>query len=484
MERSVSAHILFTRTRDSCDVSRLSPPVADSLFSSPCFVGGFSSSGTKLAAVDYQGLRVLNTNDFREIYRARRQNIQYVSFSPCERYVVTYEKFTEGDNLFIWSLSQPQPVYAFTKRKINKPDWPLIKWAEDGSMFLYKSNEVIEMYRLNSGNPVSLITDEVVSSYSLGAKLPGKVITFMGEVKAEKAKACLYFIENNNFRLVTDFRFTKAQEAAVLWNAQETAALLWCQTDVDTTGRSYYGEHSLQILSEKGGKNVKTEEGPIYDVAWSPVGDEFIVISGYMPAKSVLYNSAGNKKTQIAQHHRNTIRWNKAGDLFILAGFGNLQGDIEIWQRNPLQQVGSCKNHSTVACEWAPCGRIFISAVLTPRMRVDNGYTINRYTGEAVYSINTDGELWQIEWLPNYSEFKPEPIIVTEKAAKAEEKKVYRPPGSTSDFAARFKAMKNSSAVPKARNAPAETAGIPGLEEPSNKKKRKKKKKTEEQKET
>jgi hypothetical protein len=117
-------------------------------------------------------------------------------------------------------------------------------------------------------------------------------------------------------------------------------------------------------------------------------------------------------------------------------------------------------------------------------MRVDNGYTINRYTGEAVYSINTDGELWQIEWLPNYSEFKPEPIIVTEKAAKAEEKKVYRPPGSTSDFAARFKAMKNSSAVPKARNAPAETAGIPGLEEPSNKKKRKKKKKTEEQKET
>ena len=40
---------------------------------------------------------------------------------------------------------------------------------------------------------------------------------------------------------------------------------------------------------------------------------------------------------------------------------------------------------SQVACEWAPNGRHFITAVLAPRMRVDNAVTIWRGTcGQAV----------------------------------------------------------------------------------------------------
>ena len=71
--------------------------------------------------------------------------------------------------------------------------------------------------------------------------------------------------------------------------------LAWCQTDVDTTGRNYYGEHSLYLVNTSYVKAVKTNEGPIYDVAWSPTGTEFIVISGYMPGKSVLYKPNGVK---------------------------------------------------------------------------------------------------------------------------------------------------------------------------------------------
>lgn len=159
-----------------------------------------------------------------------------------------------------------------------------------------------------------------------------------------------------------------------LWSPNEPIMLAWCQTDVDTTGRNYYGEHSLYLINTGVAKVVKTNEGPIYDVAWSPRGNEFIVISGYMPGKTVLYRPNGVKLKEIAQHHRNTIRWNPFGDLFIIAGFGNLQGEIEIWSREDLTLVGNCRQAATVTCEWAPCGRIFVCATLTPRVRVDNGY--------------------------------------------------------------------------------------------------------------
>ena len=31
------------------------------------------------------------------------------------------------------------------------------------------------------------------------------------------------------------------------------------------------------------------QEGPIHDVAWSPVGDYFVAVAGFMPAKSTLF---------------------------------------------------------------------------------------------------------------------------------------------------------------------------------------------------
>ena len=33
------------------------------------------------------------------------------------------------------------------------------------------------------------------------------------------------------------------------------------------------------------------KEGPVHDVAWSPTGSHFIVIAGFMPAKTVLFDA-------------------------------------------------------------------------------------------------------------------------------------------------------------------------------------------------
>ena len=80
---------------------------------------------------------------------------------------------------------------------------------------------------------------------------------------------------------------------------REEQALFLTHTDVDNTGKSYYGETNLYLVSLDGsfdgmvdlgklgilsnGKQLKSsadKEGPIYDFNWNPTSREFVVCYG------------------------------------------------------------------------------------------------------------------------------------------------------------------------------------------------------------
>ena len=46
--------------------------------------------------------------------------------------------------------------------------------------------------------------------------------------------------------------FYKAQEVDLLWNTQGTSLLIVTHTDVDKSGKSYYGETGLHYLQSDG----------------------------------------------------------------------------------------------------------------------------------------------------------------------------------------------------------------------------------------
>jgi translation initiation factor 2A len=73
-------------------------------------------------------------------------------------------------------------------------------------------------------------------------------------------------------------------------------------------------------MENKNLKKVPTYEGPVHDVAWNPNSEEFIVISGFMPAASVLFDKACTPIFEFGKHHRNTIRWSPLSNLVILGG--------------------------------------------------------------------------------------------------------------------------------------------------------------------
>ena len=107
--------------------------------------------------------------------------------------------------------------------------------------------------------------------------------------------------------------------------------MVFTHTDVDATGKSYYGETSLYFLSITGNFDCRVElpqAGPIHDVAWSPNAKEFIVVYGSMPARATLFDHRAAPMYELGTGARNTIKYSPTGRFFFIAGFGNLAGEL------------------------------------------------------------------------------------------------------------------------------------------------------------
>ena len=78
--------------------------------------------------------------------------------------------------------------------------------------------------------------------------------------------------------------FFKADRAQIKWNTLGTQVLILTQTEVDNSGKSYYGETGgFYLLSAAGNFDLRLtldKEGGIHDFNWSPNSKEFAVIYG------------------------------------------------------------------------------------------------------------------------------------------------------------------------------------------------------------
>jgi len=465
---------LFFRTRDTIRVLQGISDQHTSKHCGPCHSALFSPSGTFLAVVDPAGLSVKSTTDYGEVHRIRREKVQCLDFSPCNRYLVSWEKFKGSDNLFVWELATGRPLYSFEQQKYTKEQWPTIRWSRDGAHFGRKVNYSVVVYAVPNPEPIYSIDQELLSDFSIAPAANLRLLVFKSETRESPGLVSLYEGQTKAF----EKELEKSQDAKVLWNCRGNAAVIWCSSSVDTSGRNYYGEHALKYICGTKVKHIKTPEGPVHDLAWSPKGDEFIVISGFMPPHSQLFNLDGNKVQDIANTHRNTVKWNPFGSLFLIGGFGNLQGELEVWERESMRVVGSVRSELAVTLEWTPCGRMFVTATINPRLRVDNGYKVYKYSGELLYSYRAEGELWEVKCRPFPGKFQSRALSASPAPRAAPpQKKAYRPPGSSSNFAERFRAMKSGAPdVPEKAKTKQEVEDyIPGYV--PDKKKRKKKKK-------
>ncbi|KAG0363675.1 hypothetical protein BG005_009095 [Podila minutissima] len=371
----------------------------------------YSKNGLYLAWATPEGVKVMDAQSLQMVQEFAIKDVIEIDFSPKGTYISTWVrqiKTEDGShkNMSIYDVKTGQELTAFSQK--NQNNWN-VQWTDDETYCARMvSNEVHFWEPKNlSKPPFTKLRLEGMSQFSLSPGKSTSVAVFFGERKGAPAIVRIYSITNFSVPLASK-SFFKADRVQMIWNQLGTNILVWATTDVDKTGKSYYGETNLYYLAVAGNFDCRVPiDGLIHDVAWAPASKDFVVIHGQMPSpKTTLFDHRANAVHEFGRDARNAIKWNPQGRVLVLAGFGNLAGTMDFWDRKTLKKIASVSAHDTTACEWSPDGRHILTATLSPRLRVDNGYKIWHYTGTLVH-VEEMNELYQVSWRPCAPEIYP-----------------------------------------------------------------------------
>jgi hypothetical protein len=117
-----------------------------------------------------------------------------------------------------------------------------------------------------------------------------------------------------------------------------------------------------------------------------------------MPAKTVLFDAKANPVHDLGLSPRNFLCYQPQSRLLLVAGFGNLSGAIDVWDRKTMKKVAEILAPNATVCEWSPDGNYIMTATLSPRLRVDNGLKI-WWCGGGLLHQELIPELYQVCFL-------------------------------------------------------------------------------------
>lgn len=386
----------------------------------------YSSNGHYLAYTQPTHVLVVSTKDGESNDKAAAKfdikDTFDLHFSPNGRYLALWtkpilidkESGVWSENVVVYDVELQKEVTKWSNK--HQGGWQP-QFTQDGK-FMAKNfnNKEIHFYEMSESLDIKKpshkfkVQDAGASfqNFQLSPGLNPSVAVFIPEKGGKPAQVLIYNVPSFN-QPVCSKTFFKAEKCLLKWNALGTALLALASTDHDTSNKSYYGETNLYLLGIAGSyeRIDLKREGPIHDITWSPSAREFAVSYGFMPSETTFFDARGNLIHSLPTAPRNTILYSPHGRFVLVAGFGNLQGTVDVYDRqNKFSKVCTFEASNTSVCEWSPCGRYILTATTSPRLRVDNGLKVWHASGKLVY-YREYPELFSISWKPQSIEKYP-----------------------------------------------------------------------------
>lgn len=388
-------------------------------------VEGWSSDGADNLEFDLYGnamatysrhsgrAEVWNPNTRQLLYTTDVPKVIHVQLSPKGSFLVlwTSPKMTTTDvNCFVHDVSSGAVTSLYA------PMWPCLQWASDESIVFFQKPSGITLHNSIGQEPVGAVQAGKWTHLSVSVSCPPAfvVAAVPPEKQREETPTSLSVFRWPKVDKVIVEHQIKLDDAKFLWNRKGTACILNASLDHDTTGRSYYGESTSFVLQLQDKKVIplKTGRQGIHDIQWAPSGAEFIIVYGQMPDnKATIFNEKGMQLHNFEIAPRNTVCWSPHTRFVGLAGFGNLPGDVEIWDRNHLSEtskakLGCFRMSSVTRHQWSPDSRHILCATCHPRMTTGNQVAIYKHNGESLYQQKFD-EIYEATWVPRHPRLYP-----------------------------------------------------------------------------
>eukprot|EP00887_Chlorella_sp_A99_P004853 scaffold4.g4853.t1 len=300
----------------------------------------FSTDGKLMAVVAAEGISVQDTASRAERRRLEAGSVQAAAFSPAATFLTTYQRPSKDaagaqeKNLKVWRLADGECVLALHQRSFRREQaprgcrdsWPSVQFTADEGLAFHQVANAVNIYApADFGAGVSRRMPLKGLAGFAACPAPGSTLlaAYVPESKGQPGFIALYDHSAKLYWLAAD---GSDEQAVPLPKAPNDLRL---------------------NLSES-----ELQEGPIHDVQWTPKGDHFLTVAGFMPAKVTLFTDRCQPKAE-----------------------------------------------NGVTLEWSPEGRHLLVATTAPRLRVDNGIQVFKYDGTLVAREARD-VLLEAAWVP------------------------------------------------------------------------------------
>jgi len=394
-------------------VSRCGPPISEKNIhqdKGKLFI--YSDNGQYLLILEVSQVRIISPDTFQDQCILPIAGVTHAYFSPLSTYIVTWQRPNKElieDNLNIWTV-EGKKIMGWKQRV--QLYWPMIQWTQDEIIAgaLLQIGKVNFFAGANFSVPVQSIIMSGISMFSISTgKSPYKVVVVIPQKQSTPGSVNIF-----NYPKVDKPNIIKTYQGDsvdISWNSLGTALHMIVNQDIDRSGKSYYGKKGLFLIQSSGHFESRVTAESIHDVKWNPNGKEFAVVYGNMPnTKITIFDLKCQKLADLGDigEARNTLYYDPKGRILSAGGFGSLNGNIDFWDLSSdnIIKISSTNAFSSSYHEWCPDGYHFLTGVVAPRMRQDNGIKIFNYHGELIYQEDIP-ELFSVHWRPHSPDLYP-----------------------------------------------------------------------------
>ncbi|KAI9678519.1 MAG: hypothetical protein M1822_007462 [Bathelium mastoideum] len=374
----------------------------------------YSPDGRSFAWASPEQVSVVDASTGHVTTTLPAQNVFELGFSPLGTFIITWQRPSKDEdgnavkNLKVWRTiddnagaeGQRSVVGQFVQK--SQTGWNLQYTSDEQYCARCVTNEIQFYQSADLATVWNKLRVEGVTDFAVAPGKDQSVAVFIPERKGQPAVVKVYKVPHFD-TVLSQKTFFKGDKVQFKWNDLGTSIIVLAQTDVDKSNKSYYGETNMYILSASGGFDSRIhldKEGPIHDVAWSPNSKEFGVVYGYMPAKTTIFNAKAVATHDFNLAPRNTILFSPHGRFVLVAGFGNLAGQMDIYDlEKDYAKICTIEASNASVCEWSPDGKHILTATTSPRLRVDNGVRLWHVGGGIMYNEDMS-ELYHVCWRP------------------------------------------------------------------------------------
>lgn len=369
----------------------------------------WSPLGTYIVTFHKLGVIIWGAGSFTKLGKFPHAGTQFVDFSPCEQYLVTYGPNSTGQKIIIWDIRTGLEKRSFIS---EGQSMSMFRWSFDDKYVARMGDSAIHIYETPSFYLLDMKSIKVTGIRGFSWSPTDNIIAYwVAEETDVPAKVTLMEIPRK--RDIRTKNLFNVADCKIHW--QKSGDYLCVKVDRFVKSKKDKKDADVKFLGmfynfeifHMREKDIPVDSVEIKEMiqafAWEPVGYKFAIIHGESSNANVSFYEAkkGQKPYLVKKMERKIcshLFWSPRGQFIVLANLPN--GTFEFVDTNNDYLIMNSGDHFRASdVEWDPTGRYIVTGVSSWKVKEDNGYYLWSFQGRIIKRVMLKNFI-QFLWRP------------------------------------------------------------------------------------